>query len=455
MRYLMPCCGLFALSASVFAQTTMPAGVDPDSAGSPSTQVSVDVSEAGFDPKEHLFSDAFGSRKWLDDHGILIDSNLIYDWTDNLMGGLNTHSNLFHDRFNLTLTGDMKKLLGIDGGTIFAAYQLQHGFNSTNVLIGDTQNINANTNADGRSQLGQLFYQQKIGDFRLKAGKVDGNSDFDVMDNGGEFLNNSFSTTRTLFLMPSFPDNGLGLLAFYEPDDGPLKGYYAGVGLFDGSIARGDRIGEFGPGHFLEDGNDLMPMAEVGKRYELNVGSNTLPGKLSLGGWFNTNEFDRNSGVGTTHGTGGAYFVLDQILWKSASGKAVTAGPPGLDQTETSAQVEYPKSVALTSSLSWADPDAIDVDANALAGLTWVGFIPGRPIDAFGLGVTSAHFARGLATRNDVETTLETFYRLRITQWVSLKPDLQYVQHPFGGGFDGEDLRSNAMAFTLRLEMSF
>lgn len=446
---------LLTLSSFAAAQTTVPAAVDSEAAGSPTTQLSVDVGDAGFDPAEHLFGDAFGSRKWLFDHGILIDSNLIVDWNDNLMGGLNTHSNIYHERFNLTFTGDTKKLFNLEGGTIFAAYQLQHGPHASNTLIGDAQNINSNTDADGRSQLGQLFYQQKIGDFRFKAGKVDGNSDFDVMDNGGEFLNNSFSTTPTLYLMPSFPDNGMGAMVFYEPEDGPLKGYYAGVGLFDGSIARGYRIGEYGPGHYLEDGDDLMPMLEVGKRYDLDVDGNSLPGKIAVGGWFNTNEFARTSGTGTVHGTGGGYLDFEQILWKFEPQKPVTAGPPGLDQTETSAQVEYSKSIALTSTLSWADPDAIATDVNGLAGLTFVGFVPTRPIDAFGVGVTSVHFARGLDTRDDFETTFETFYRIRFTRWVSLKPDLQYIQHPFGAGAAGDDLRSNALALTLRLEMSF
>ena len=85
--------------------------------------------------------------------------------------------------------------------------------------------------------MSQLWYQQKFLDdtLRLKLGKLDGNDDFDSIDNAREFLNNSFSLSATLFLIPTYPDTAAGVLLFYENQGG----FYAGAGAYDGSFARG------------------------------------------------------------------------------------------------------------------------------------------------------------------------------------------------------------------------
>jgi porin len=83
------------------------------------------------------------------------------------------------------------------------------------------------------------------------------------------------------------------------------------------------------------------------------------------------------------------------------------------------------------------------------------GMLPGRDIDVFGLGTTYAQFSHGYGTRNDYELAAEMFYRIRFKQWVSLKPDIQYIVQPGSSGFAGEPLRHDALVLTMRLEMSF
>jgi porin len=116
---------------------------------------------------------------------------------------------------------------------------------------------------------------------------------------------------------------------------------------------------------------------------------------------------------------------------------------------------EYPGGVAMSASLGWADPLANLIDGNALVGFSWTGPIDGRKIDVLGLGATYAHFSRGVATRDDFELAIETFYRIRFTQWISLKPDLQYIIHPTGAGAIDEPIRRNALVVDLRLEVAF
>ncbi len=444
---------MFVLSAARISYAQSAATTLTTQSTTQSTTATAGGDDGKFDPAQYMLGSLWGVRSNLvDNKGIVFDSNLILDDTKNFTGGLDTASNSIRERFDFGLKIDTEKLFGLHGGTFYVVYQLQHGGNSSQELTGDAQNINFGTNADGRSQIGQLWYEQKFLDdtLRVRIGKQDGNTDFDVLDNGQDFLNNSFSTSPTLYLMPSFPDNGMGAQIFYEPK----SGYYIGAGVFDGSIAQGDRIGEYGPAHFLDSASNLFLIAETGKRYDLDIHGNKLPAKLSFGGWWSTDTFVRLDSPSTQDGTGGVYMTYDQIRWKPPHAPAISLGTvseiPADAPTET-----YTGAIALTSSASWADPTVNRIDGNLLAGLTWTGMIRPRPIDIFGIGATLAHFSDDAATREPYELTIETFYRIRFTQWISLKPDLQYIIHPNGSGNVGSDEINSALAFTLRLEMTF
>jgi porin len=64
-----------------------------------------------------------------------------------------------------------------------------------------------------------------------------------------------------------------------------------------------------------------------------------------------------------------------------------------------------------------------------------------------GVGVASAHLCRQLRWMEGIsgETTWEMFYRVQLTPWLAVQPDLQYVVNPGGVG-------ENALAAGLRLD---
>ena len=429
--------------------TTAPASPPPAT----NVALAVPATAEGFDPADHLLGDLFGLRPKLARDGITFDPYLIVDYSKVLLGGLDTHGDSFRERFNFPVQLDTEPLFGLHGGTIVAIYQLQNGGNASHQFTGDAQNFSFATDANDRSQLGQLWYQQLLFDdtVRIRAGKLDANSDFDVMDNVQEFLNNSFQTSPTLALMPSFPDTGTGVQIFFEPK----SGFYAGTGVFDGSGARGVETGEVGPQHFFDRPEDLFLIAETGARYKLRIANRKWPGKLAFGAWYDTNPFDRLDGNGKTKGTGGAYLTFDQLLWRPYRQRPVTAGPPFANPQAQPEEEEYPGGIGMSASLGWADPLVNRIDFNALAGVAWTGPITGRPLDVFGVGATYAHFSRGLETRDDYELAIETLYRIRFTRYISLKPDLQYIIHPSGSGTLAESIRPNTLVVDLRLEVAF
>jgi carbohydrate-selective porin OprB len=55
-----------------------------------------------------------------------------------------------------------------------------------------------------------------------------------------------------------------------------------------------------------------------------------------------------------------------------------------------------------------------------------------------------AHISREAALPHSYEMTMEIFYKLRITRWAAVMPDLQYIINP-GGQY------SNALVGTIRV----
>lgn len=425
-----------------------PARADPP-ASQPSDPDSVSLENQPFDPAEKLFGDPWKIRSQLDKKGIDVDPLLIVDYTKVLTGGLSTSRESFRTRFDVPITIDTKPLLGLSGGTFYIDYQQEHGPQADINLVGDLQLVTNSTQSGPRSQIGQLWYQQKFLDdtLRLKFGKIDVNADFAALENTQEFLNNSFSTTPTLLqFFPSYPDNATGVALFYEPKNQ----FYIGGGMFDGSQARGRPIGKLGPKYFLDSDNNLFLIAEGGKRFKFYE----LPARVALGGWWNTNPLERLDAAGRQSGTGGVYAIWDQVIYQP-EGKSVPSNVPQASITAAPEQQETPGGVVGTFSISWADPNVNLVDANAMAGFEWTGPIPHRPIDVLGFGGTWAHISADANPRHPYELAFETFYRCRFTRFVSLKPDLQYIIHPSGGGLPGEHARRDALVAGLRLEMSF
>ncbi|HEY7115259.1 MAG TPA: carbohydrate porin [Tepidisphaeraceae bacterium] len=374
----------------------------------------------------------WAARKALAERGVTFDIDLTADGTKNLRGGLDTAGSTWRWMLEGTLTLDTKPLLGLEGGTIFVDFQEAQGPNPSDELIGDVQGIDGldgvpGTSHQNRTQLAQLWYQQTAfgGALRVKAGKVDANSEFDRSTTAQEFLHQSTGSSATLFTMPTYPDAATSINIFVKPNDRLQIGF----GLYDGSFAEGIRTGDLGPATFFHDAQDLFLIAEIDQSWEL--GRDRLAGRLAVGGWYSTNRFARLDG-GQVTGTGGPYLVLDQALWR--------ANPKDKDDG---------RGIDLFLMYGYADPAIVIFDHNLGGGVSWTGPIPGRPDDVVGMGFQSVHFSDGYQPTGRFETSYEAFYRIQVRPWFAVKPDLQYIANPGGKG------TPDALALTVRLEVHF
>jgi porin len=367
----------------------------------------------------------FGLRSELAACGIELDLHLTVDWSRNFSGGLDRGSALRH-LFEATLLVETEPLLNVPGGRFGLTFQNQAGRNATEVLVGDFQ-VFSNIDADGRTQLAQLWYEQTLLDERLAVivGKIDANSLFGFVKHGGMFIHSSAGYSPTIVEFPTYPDPATSVNIFAYPSDW----LYAGFGLYDGAATAEVRTGSRGPSTLFRSPDGLFLIGEVGLRW---IHAATLPGRLGVGGWGHTARFHQFDGT-VQRGTEGFYLVADQRLW--AHEPSDLHGDRGLG-----AFFQY----------GYADRRAWEVDHHLGAGLHWHGPLPPRPQDAAGLMASYVHFSGQAGFDHDYELAFETFYYLQALGWLGIQADLQYIIHP-GGSAD----RSNATVGTIRVVTAF
>ncbi|MFI4861425.1 MAG: carbohydrate porin [Phycisphaerales bacterium JB063] len=382
--------------------------------------------EAGLGERDRLLGDPFGYRSGMEEVGVSFDASLIVDLSRNLSGGAG-RAGTFRHLFDASLTFDLNTLAGIEGATVFLDFQTQEGQDGS----GETGDLQAFSNIDEAdvTALYEFWYEQVFADgaFRVKLGKVDANSEFAFVEHGGEFIHSSAGFSPTLFVLPTYPDPALSasLHALLG------EGWSVSAGLYDGAAQEGVRTGRRGFGSAFGSPADLFLIAEVSRAWgdgDAVAAGEVLPGRVAAGVWYHTGAFDRFDG-GVASGTGGFYLTADQLLVDLGEGRGVGAF------------FQY----------GYADDDVSEVAHHLGAGVQWYGPVVSRPDDVAGVMVSWAGLSGepGAGFSESDETAVELFYKAQLTPWLSLKPDVQYIVGPGGGGLD------DAWVFTLRMELTF
>ena len=313
------------------------------------------------------------------------------------------------------LTFDLEKTVGLTGGRVRVQYQDMGGTNGA-YLANAIQGF-SNIDAVAFHRFGEVWFEQEVGErFHVKTGLIDANKEFAFVENGADFINPSMGYSPTIFPLPTYPDPHIGLVVHAHPTEQT----YATAGVFNG-----------GPQMGVPDFRALLWIGESGVNWKGWRG-----GRVGIGYWRVAGDRAGEDAALEPIVTDGHYLVVDQTLWA--------------DERDGVA-----RSVAAFFQGGWADPRVADTSSHLGAGVVARGLVPGRPDDALGVGVTAAGSASltGLATSNPTarrEVNVDTFYRLALTKWVALKPDVQFIRHP-GGDVERRPL----VAATLRVEVGF
>jgi porin len=283
---------------------------------------------------------------------------------------------------------DLEKA-GVGRGHVVARYQQKGGGDGVRCAAVAQSFSNIDT-ADFRG-LVELYYERSVGaKARVKVGLNDANAEFAYVQNGAEFLNASMGFSPSISPLSTYPDPHFGVVV----QTNPTGWLYAGGGVYNGGPSVGGR-----------DFRALFAIGEAGTRWTAFGG-----GRVGVGFW-SLRSVGRND-PGRDVASGGQYLVLDQTLWSDGN-------------------AERPRSVTSFLQLGWSDDEVSAFTGHVGGGVVARGFVPGRPGDAFGFGVTSVRLAAGgrssMSGPAPLETSVGGFYRFQLTAWFAVKPDVQVV----------------------------
>jgi porin len=379
-----------------------------------------------FDPAGHLLGDLGGVRAQLAERGISIDPLLTVDYAKNFRGGNDTAGDAFLHVFNLYLTVETGPLFGLQGGTFYADLLTQNG-QSPSDEVGDYSLVDE-LDFGGRTQVNEVWYEQKLLDdkLRIKVGKIDANTEFCFAENSFDFsnggLNYGFPNTQFNF-MPTAPDPMLGGVVSVAP----VESVYVNVGVFDGALLEG-RDGDDAPDSLFGAPADLYLAAEIGTTFDVRG----TPWRVAVGAAHHTGTFTQFDDGSDEDGNTSFYALVDAKLWKEN---------PGDDEDE--------QGLGAFFVYDTADSELTEVDQHFAGGLAWTGALPGRDDDVVGLGATYSHFAGGAGFEDTGELAVEAFYKIAITDYLSVKADLQYIKDPGGAGLE------DAVVGLVRVQVAF
>jgi porin len=354
---------------------------------------------------DHLTGEWAGRRSALADHGVTLD--VVY--ASDLFIAHGGSELLGHVDAALTL--DSKKLGLWDGGTLYALVQNNHG-SGINGEVGSAVGV-SNLEAAPYTQLTELFYEHVALDerLRIRIGKQDANRDFGTPRFGGNFINNNFGMFPNA-PMPSYPTTGLGALIAVTP----VPALLGKLAIYEGSPA----VGGFGLTSAFKTGAGYTIAGSVAATHHFGPGARD-GGTTSAGAWWQSVDLMEVGGAAPrTFDSNAGWFVQhDERLFSHP-----------LDPKD-------PRGLTAILRISWARPDRTELARYAGASLAWHGLGP-RDNDTTGIG--GGYFTvadqRGGTPGRGSEWFLEAFYKLRLTSFISLQPDLQWFRHPGGDGAD-------------------
>lgn len=403
---------LEVLSALVLSATA--AGAQDDPSRGLRIRPELDAEDSWWNG-DYLTGDWGGARDRLEALGWTLSVNAIADSSWPFDGG-RRHRRTDRVLLDVALEVDLERAAGVPGTTVFAEFYSLSGRDAS-ADVGDLQ---AFSNIDGPEvdQLAELWVERSFdeGAIRVKAGKVDANSEFAYVKAGLQLLHSSAGFSPTILALPTYPDPAVSLNFFAYP----TEEWRVGLGLYnaqDGGVVSGRR-------GMTSDFDESFLIGEIGRSWH------DRDSRLVLGFWRHTGEFDRFDG-GTDSGAKGTYAILEQRL--------------------TREDVHDPKDrQGLTAFLQWgaADPDVSTFDEHVGAGLIYRGLVPHRDSWQTGLYVSRADLSEA-ASPGGREVAFELFQEIRLTPGLTLKPDLQLIVDP-SGSKEADDV----WVATLRIELS-
>ena len=376
-----------------------------------------------------------GLRTRLRDDGIDLTASYGTESASNVSGGAQ-HRVTETGQFVFGATVDAEKLSGISGGTFQATITYRRGKDlGADAGLGVLQQVQEVYGRGQTWRLTQLWYQQVFagGHADVKLGRLTQGEDFAAFS--CQFMNLSFCGAP--------PGNLAGDYWYNWPISQwgarlrvKTSNLYVMAGVYEINPHNLDR--DFTIGHFHGATGVMVPV-EAG--YTTRLGGGRLPGSYKLGVWYNTANADDvylDIGHQPQAVTGltplrrdaryGAYLQFQQQLTGTASD-----GPAGPVTTH---------GLVAFLNVTQTDRRTSVTDNQIAAGVLYTGLFAARAKDDFGFAVARTNVNSRASSvialtvpggeRPTAEYAAEIDYGVHATDWLILRPNVQYVIDPVG-----------------------
>ncbi|MBD1550958.1 porin [Pseudomonas sp. C2L12B] len=416
-----------------------------------------------FDASQYATGDWGGLRRELYDKGYDFTLEYVGEAASNLDGGYNDDTTArYSDQLALGVKMDLDKLLGWHGADFRFTVTERSGRNIGNDRISDPRAgmFSSPQEVWGRGQtwrLTQLWYRQRFIDDKLdiKFGRFGPGEDFNSFP--CDFQNLAFCGSQVgnwVNVWYNWPVSQWAARVKWNftPE------FYAQVGAYNQNPSNL----ETGNGFKLNGSGTKGTIFPVEAVWSPKV--NGLPGEYRLGYYYSNAKADD-----VYDGADGQAQALTGGNFKSHGSKHgwwVVA-----QQQVTSHHGDNSRGLSLFANATVHDKATNVVDNYQQVGLVYKGLFDGRPKDAIGVGIARIHVNDDARKRaellntvsgiddydnpafvpvQDTEYDAEIYYGVHVTNWLTVRPNLQYIKHP--GGVDEVD---NALVAGLKLESKF
>jgi len=415
-------------------------------------QISRDNTRNWFD-SDYATMNWWGLRDRLATNGLDISFNYTSDIAGNVTGG-QSRGFTYCDNFTLDLEFQTEPLFGWKGGTL-SVIMLNRDGNNLSALNIHNQFTVQQVYGGSTAIFYGLAYDQRFCDdkFSFKFGRMSAGDDFASSPLYWLYMNNGIDgNPQSLPVNGSFSTYpwavwGARLRAKTTSDTEAMLGVYQvtpqvsipNMHGFNWNFNPGDGvmiIGQYGwaPEFFKPVTSAVPASSNDGKSLASTDGKNFtpatdamaphgLPGHYWMGGYYSTWTYPQFGSTQGQPGAYGLYWHFDQMLYRMSPYKDT-----GL--TAWSAFVLCPQQ------------NTAKVPFQYNGGLVYTGMIPCRPRDISIFGVAYGNFSSNYAQANQTalggyatyELVYELGYRVNMTKFAYIQPDLQWVINPGGSG---------------------
>lgn len=430
----------------LMVQAAAPASAEPPRSAPIRTEIPTDGSDG-------VLGELWGLRTGLTERGITFDGTLVLDLSGNATGGLRT--GFWGQAFlELGLGVDAGKLAGLGGGEFRIELDAWNKLTHASYPIGDFIYYDGNYPGGEKPLviIGALYWRQRLLDDRLEIqfGKADASTNFAFVNGAGDFMSNYGGYVAGIAqFLPNWGNPATGLELAVRPFDGvrwQAAWYDGATDAWDGATGtNGPPTGPRGPATFFDDPGAALLMSELQFEWSLGEGRDGL---VKGGGWVHLGETGYAGPLDPATGELATTVIDDAYGFYATALQTVFAagdGGPAID---------------LFAAISWSDPSRNPVEWGFNAGVTARGVVPGRPRDSIGLmasptlftgdaGISPLGTAYGLpGGTGGSEINVEAYWRIELTPWCAIQPDVQWIRTPSG-------TLEDALVGTVRIEIAF